>query len=170
MTAWLNYREGLKVNRKQVYKLMREKDLLVERVRHKALRSAQRGKPKVTRPNEYWRIDKAKFILGSSGWCYVIVMLDWYPMEIVDWEVLLPAKTSERKEALGSALCRNFTCRVRGQRLSLISGNGSQTTSVAFITETARLDINQILCSYDNPRGNAETKRVIHTIKEESCG
>jgi hypothetical protein len=35
------------------------------------------------------------------------------------------------------------------------------------MTEKAGLDINQILCSYDNPRGNAETERVIRTIKEE---
>ena len=35
------------------------------------------------------------------------------------------------------------------------------------MTETAGLDINQIFCSYDNPRGNAETERVIRTIKEE---
>lgn len=27
--------------------------------------------------------------------------------------------------------------------------------------------INQIFCSYDNSRGNAETERVIRTIKEE---
>jgi len=46
-----------------------------------------------------------KFILGSLGWCYLIVVLDWYTKEI--------------------------------------------------------------LCSYDNPRGNAETERVIRTIKEE---
>jgi transposase InsO family protein len=35
------------------------------------------------------------------------------------------------------------------------------------MTETAGLDINQIFCSYDNPRGNAETERFIRTIKEE---
>ena len=69
MTAWLNHREGLKVNRKRVYRLMRENDLLVEKVRHKALRSSQRGKPKATRPNEYWGIDMTKFLLGSLSHC-----------------------------------------------------------------------------------------------------
>jgi len=33
--------------------------------------------------------------------------------------------------------------------------------------DTAELGLNQIFCSYDNPRGNAETERVIRTIKEE---
>jgi transposase InsO family protein len=27
--------------------------------------------------------------------------------------------------------------------------------------------VNQIFCSYDNPKGNAETERVIRTVKEE---
>ena len=167
MTAWLNHREGLVVNRKRVYRLMRENGLVVEQVRHKAVRSSQRGKPKATQPNQYWGIDMTKFILGSSGWCYLIVVLDWYTKEIVGWELSLRAKTSEWKEALDRALCRKFPCGVRGQGLSLISDNGSQPTSVAFMTETAGLDINQIFCSYDNPRGNAETERVIRTIKEE---
>ncbi len=167
MTAWLNHRDGLVVNRKRVYRLMRENGLVVEQVRHKALRSSQRGKPKATRPNQYWGIDMTKFLLGSSGWCYLIVVLDWYTKELVGWKLSLRAKTSEWKEALDRALCKKFPCGVRGQGLSLISDNGSQPTSVAFMTETAGLGINQILCSYDNPRGNAETERVIRTIKEE---
>ncbi len=108
-----------------------------------------------------------KFILGSSDWCYLVEVLAWYTKETVGWKVLLRAKTSEWKEALDGALCRKFPLGVRGQGLSLISDNGSQPTSVAFMTETAGLDINQIFCSYDNPRGNAETERVIRTIKEE---
>ena len=123
MTAWLNHREGLLVNRKRVYRLMRENGLLVEQVRHKAVRSFQRGKPKATKPNQYWGIDMTKFILG-----------------------------------------------VRGQGLSLISDNGSRPTSVAFMTETAGLDINQIFCSYDNPRGNAEPKGLYGPSKKSCCG
>ena len=112
-------------------------------------------------------MDMTKFILGSLGWCYLIVVLDWYTKELVGWKLSLRAKTSEWKEALDRALCQKFPFGVRGQGLSLISDNGSQPTSVAFMTETAGLGINQIFCSYDNPRGNAETERVIRTIKEE---
>lgn len=42
-----------------------------------------------------------------------------------------------------------------------------QPTSVAFMKDTAELGINQIFYSYENSRGNAETERVIRTIKEE---
>jgi putative transposase len=153
MTAWLKYREGLGVNRKRIHRLMRENGLLVEQVRHKALRTSQRGKPKATRPNQYWGID--------------MVVLDWYTKEIVGWNLSLRAKTSEWKEALDRDLCEKFPWGVRGQGLDLVSDNGAQPTSVAFMKDTAELGINQIFCSYDNPRGNAETELVIRTIKEE---
>jgi hypothetical protein len=73
MTAWRRYREGLPVNRKRIHGLMREKGLLVEQERRKALRTSQRPKPKATRPNEYWGIDMRKFLpriianLGCHG-------------------------------------------------------------------------------------------------------
>lgn len=84
------------------------------------------------------------------------------------WNLSLRAKTSEWKEALDRALCEKFPWGVRGQGLNLVLDNGSQPTSVAFMRDTAELGINQIFCSYDNPRGNAETERVIRTIKEEA--
>jgi len=165
MTAWLRHGEG--VNRKRIHRLMRECGLLVEQVRHKALRSPQRSKPKATRPNEYWGIDMTKFLLGPTGWCYLIVVLDWFTKEIVGWNLSLRARASEWKEPLDRALCEKFPWGVRGQGLNLVSDNGSQPTSVSFMRDTAELGIQQIFCSYDNPRGNAETERVIRTIKEE---
>jgi len=49
----------------------------------------------------------------------------------------------------------------------LISDNGSQPTSTSFMRDMATLGIEQIFTSYDNPRGNADTERVIRTTKEE---
>lgn len=94
------------------------------------------------------------------------MVLDWYTKEIVGWNLSLRAKSSEWKEALDGALCEKFPWGVRDQGLNFVSDN-SQPTSVAFMKDTAELGIDQIFCSYDNPRGNAETERVIRTIKEE---
>lgn len=75
-------------------------------MRHKALRSTQRGKPKATQPNEYWGIDMTKFILGSSGWCYFIVVLDWYTKEIVGR--LCSAMGSRAGSCIGGSLNLNW--------------------------------------------------------------
>jgi len=167
MTAWLNHREGYSVNRKRIYRLMRENSLLVEQKRYKAVRTSQRSKPRATRPNQFWGIDMTKFMMPGLGWCYLIVVLDWYTKKIVGWKVSLRARTLEWKDALDLAICEEFPWGARDQGLKLISDNGSQPTSVSFMRNTSLMGIEQIFCSYNNPKGNAETERVIRTIKEE---
>jgi len=167
MTAWLNHREGYAVNRKRIYRLMRENSLLVEQKRYKAVRTSQRSKPRATRPNQFWGIDMTKFMVPGLGWCYLIVVLDWYTKKIVGWKVSLRARTLEWKDALDLAICEEFPWGARDQGLKLISDNGSQPTSVSFMRNTSLMGIEQIFCSYNNPKGNAETERVIRTIKEE---
>ncbi|MFQ6032381.1 MAG: integrase core domain-containing protein [Candidatus Zixiibacteriota bacterium] len=65
------------------------------------------------------------------------------------------------------AVNSEFPQGVRGKGLKLISDNGSQPTSTSFMEDMATLEVEQIFTSYDNPKGNADTERVIRTIKEE---
>ena len=167
MAAWLRHREGCWANRKRVYRLMREQGLLVECKRYRAVRTPQRSKPRATRPDEYWGIGMTKFFIAGLGWCYLIVVLDWFTKELVGWKVSLRARALEWKEALDRALCEKFPLGARGQGLKLVSDNGSQPTSVGFMRDAVLAGVNQIFCSYDNPKGNAETERVIRTVKEE---
>ena len=53
------------------------------------------------------------------------------------------------------------------QGLKLVSDNGSQQTSVQFMTACKTMKIKQIFTSYNNPKGNADTERVIRTINED---
>jgi len=155
------------VNHKRIYRLMRENALQVEQSRHKALRKSSRPKPKARRPDEYWDIDMTKFLIGPLGWCYLIIVLDWFTKEIVGWNLSLRARAAEWKEALDRAFSKHFPWGVRERGLNLVSDNGSQPTSVSFMKDMVLLGVNQIFCSYDNPKGNEETERVIRTIKEE---
>ena len=50
---------------------------------------------------------------------------------------------------------------------SLMSDNGTQPTSVAFMRACGVLGIQQAFTSYSNPKGNADTERVMRTLKEE---
>jgi len=56
---------------------------------------------------------------------------------------------------------------VREYNINLMSDNGSQPTSKAFINACTTLEIEQAFTSYNNPKGNANTERVIRTIKED---
>lgn len=65
------------------------------------------------------------------------------------------------------AINNEFPAGVRGHGLKLISDNGSQPTSVSFMKEMTTLEIEQIFTSRNNPKGNAETGRMMRTRKEE---
>jgi transposase InsO family protein len=48
---------------------------------------------------------------------------------------------------------------VRDRGLKLISDNGYQPTSTGFMAACTTVGVEQIVTSYDNPKGNAETER-----------
>jgi transposase InsO family protein len=165
--AWLVHREGIVVNEKRVRRIMKEHGLMATQRVRKAKRAPQRSKPKAERPRQYWGIDMTKFMIQAIGWVYLVIVLDWYTKKIVGWNISLRSRTLEWKSALEMAIEREFPDGVKGKGLMLISDNGSQPTSRSFIRDMATLGIEQIFTSYDNPKGNAETERMMRTIKEE---
>ena len=67
--AYLRYIDGLTVNQKRVYGVMKANDLLVRpNLKLWARRKADTRKPRPTRPNEWWGIDMTKTMIeGSAG-------------------------------------------------------------------------------------------------------
>lgn len=165
--AWLRYREDIVVNQKRVRRLMKENGLMATQTVHRAKRTFQRSKPRAESPRQYFGIDMTKFLISSIGWVYLVVVLDWYTKKIVGWNLSLRSKTSDWKRALDEAVIREYPYGVRGSGLKLISDNGSQPTSTSFMRDMRVLGIEQIFTSYDNPKGNADTERMMRTIKEE---
>jgi transposase InsO family protein len=107
-----------------------------------------------------------KFLISSIGWIYLVVVLDWYTKKIVGWNISLRSRAAEWKEALDTAIQREFPKGVRKSGLKLISDNESKPTATSFMRDMATLGIEQIFTSYNNPKGNAETERVMRTAKE----
>lgn len=165
--AWLVYREKIVVNEKKVRRIMKEHDLMVPRSIHKAKRMPTRSKPRADKPKQFWGIDATKFIVNGLGWVYLVIVLDWYTKKAVGWNLSLRNRTAEWKQALDMAVNSEFSGGVRGKGLKLISDNGSQPTSRSFIGDMATLEIEQIFTSYNNPKGNADTERMMRTVKEE---
>ena len=166
--AYLRFVEQLPVNKKRILRLMREHHLLVTpQQRLKAKRTPTRSKPKPTRPNEWWGIDMTKILVQDVGWVYIVVVLDWYTKTIVGYHADLRSTAQHWLAALDMAVNRQFPHGVRGQGLSLMSDNGCQPTSVAFMQACSTLGIQQTFTSYNNPKGNADTERMMRTLKEE---
>ena len=77
------------------------------------------------------------------------------------------AISSEWLSALDRGLNRQFPDGVREHDLHLMSDNGSQPTSIRFMKVCSHLGIEQAFTSYNNPKGNADTERMMRTLKEE---
>lgn len=165
--AWLVYREKVLVNEKRVRRIMKEHDLMVPRTIHKAARTPGRSKPRANKPRQFWGIDATKFMVNGLGWVYLVIVLDWYTKKAVGWNLSVRNRTKEWKHALDMAVNREFWDGVRGKGLKLVSDNGSQPTSISFMRDMSVLEIGQIFTSYNNPKGNADTERMMRTVKEE---
>lgn len=168
--AYLKFRMGLPVNRKRIYRLMSDNDLLVKGIKQlRAKRCSNRPKPVADRPNQYWGTDMTKIMIGPWGWIYLVIVLDWFTKEIVGYSISMTSKSSDWLTALEMAVNKRFPEGIREtlNELYLISDNGCQPTSVKYMESCSILGLKQIFTTWDNPKGNADTERVIRTIKED---
>jgi transposase InsO family protein len=170
--AYLTFVEKLVINKKRVYRLLRENDLLVcGNEKLKAKRENQTRKPRPVEPNSWWGVDMTK-VLTAEGGAYLVVVNDWFTKKILGAFVGSRSRASDWLEAVNQAVCRQFAPGIREMEsleLNLMSDNGSQPTSLTFMRECRVLGIKQAFTAYNNPKGNADTERLIRTIKEELC-
>ena len=166
--AYVRYVQQQVVTQKRVYRLMKLHGLLVPpNLRLKASRVAHRPKPKPTVPNRWWGIDMTKVLIDGFGWVYVVLVLDWYTKKIVGHYAGLQAKTWHWLVALNAAVQQQFPEGAKDQGLSLMADDGCQPTAVAFMQACRAMGITQAFTSYNNPKGNADTERLMRTVKEE---
>jgi len=109
-----------------------------------------------------------KILVNSWGWMSLHIVLDWGSKKIVGYELSQQSKTGDWLRPLARAVNQQFPQGLRETTtLRLVSDNGCQPTSVRFMQECRALGIEQIFTSYNNPKGNADTERVIRTLKED---
>jgi transposase InsO family protein len=168
--AYLRYVEKLEINKKRVYRIMKENSLLVKKNQKlKAKREAKTKKPRPDKPNQWWGIDMTK-VMTTQGWAYLVIVNDWFTKKILGSFVGSRSRATEWLEAINEAVCRQYQMGIKQEsqwQLNLMSDNGSQPTSVSFMREVSELGISQTFTSYNNPKGNADTERLIRTLKEE---
>ncbi len=102
--AYLRYIDGLIVNKKRIYRLMRENNLTVKtNTRLIAKRVSERPKSRADKPKQWWGIDMTK-VITNTGWVYVVIVLDWYTKKIVGHYSGTRATSRDWLEALEKGL------------------------------------------------------------------
>ena len=149
---------------------MKENNLPVKGTeRLRAKRAAQTAKPKPERPNHWWGVDMTK-VLTNQGWAYLVVVNDWFTKKIPGTFVGNRSRAAEWLAAVAAALNLQFPGGIKefeNLELNLMSDNGRQPTSVSFMRTVGSLGIKQAFTAYANPKGSADTERLIRTLKEE---
>ena len=92
---------------------------------------------------------------------------NWYTKKIVGHSDGLQAKTWHWLVALNGAVQLQFPEGAKDQGLFLMADNGCQPTAVAFMQACWAMGITQAFTSYKNPKGNADTERLMRTLKEK---
>jgi len=89
---------------------------------------------------------------------------------MVGYLISLQSKNKDWQKALHQAINHCFSEGIKDSQknmLYLVSDNGCQPTSFYYMKACSDLDIKQITICWSNPKGNADTERVIRTLKED---
>lgn len=159
-------REGVRVNLKTVYRVMKAEGLLQSVKRYEAKRTRQTWDMTLSCSNQVWHIDMTK-IWTDEGWAYLFSIIDAYDRRIVAWELNRFCRDDEGIRVLEKAVNHAFPNGVRGSGLKLVQDNGSQFTSRDFVQTLKTLEITPIRTSYRHPQSNGKMERWYRTLKEE---
>ena len=172
ITAYLRKYVSVRVNHKGVALLMKNNGLTVPRGRKlRAKRDPKTRKLVTDMPDTVWGTDMTK-TMTAQGWAYVHVVLDWGSKKLLALEASATSRSSDWIEALDKAVNMQFPDGIDRKDPyllipSVVSDNGCQPSSKAYGEYEKALGLTHVFTSYCNPKGDADTERVIRTLKED---
>lgn len=166
--ALLRFGDHLPINRKRVYRLMRQQRWLV-------YQRCVTPKPRVTRRrsvaqqrNERWAIDVTHIPVGRDGWAHLTAVIDCYDREVVGFEFALRGRAKEAEQALEAACLQRFgTIRPAGETPIIRSDNGLIFQSRRFRQACAFYRLDQEYITPYTPEQNGLIERFFRSLKEE---
>jgi len=165
IAAILQYQRGILINRKRVYRIMKEQHLtMAPSHSHKKL---FRGIPfshktQAEKSNELWGIDMTYIWCGADGWAYFHGVIDHHDKEMLGYHF------SKSCSALGGVMAlANAASKRQIESLELRSDNGCHYGAKIFREEIMRLGIKHTRTMVNTPKGNAVIERFFRSLKEE---
>jgi putative transposase len=161
-------RQGQEVNRKRVYRCMREMGLTRPRVWHRPQRPRRVERMRPEGPDQAWQVDMTSFQLASLQGLFLVVIIDCFTRQIVGWTLERRCRAGEWIAAVRQALeGRGLASERLEGSLVLRSDNGAQPCAKRFVEYLGKMGIRGQYTGYDAPDDNAYVERVIRTLKEE---
>jgi len=166
-------KEGLKVNKKKIARLMRLgkisaktkrkfKVTTVQNTKAQASENLLKGNFNSKKENRIWTSD-ITYLWTKEGWVYLAVIMDVYSRKIVGWSV----GSSLSAELIVKAFTMAIVHRNPEQGIIFHSDRGSQYTSSSVRELLKNYRITQSMSSTGNCYDNAITESFFHTLKTE---
>lgn len=168
--ARLRVRDGAKVARKRVLRLMRENHLLSPYRSRPKPPKEHNGKIITMAPNLMWGTDGTRVFTLEDGWVWIFSAVEHWNAECVGWHV---CKTGDRYAALqplSMALGRLYGSVEKGiaRGLSLRMDHGTQYLSDHFQNQIKFWGITPSFAFVAEPQTNGVAERFNRTLKEQA--
>jgi putative transposase len=165
--ALLRFREGVRVNRKTIYRVLKQKRWLVHQ-RPCTPRPRARGWiSRAQHSNERWAMDVTHVPCGQDGWAHLAAVIDCHDREVIGYEFALRGRAQEAERALEAACLARFgTLRPVGAPI-LRSDNGLIFQSRRFRQACRDYRLSQEFITPYTPEQNGIIERFFRSLKEE---
>ncbi len=108
ITALLQQRKHLSVNRKRVYRIMRQQRWMVTQRMKGPKPRVRRSRSQTEQSNTRWAMDITHVPCGADGWAHLTAVIDCHDREVVGWEFSQRGRAKEAERALESACLARF--------------------------------------------------------------
>lgn len=166
LTIRLQRQHGLIINKKKVYRLCKELDIL-EPQRRKKIKYPKRlaNNREITGSNQLWEMDvKYGYIAGEQRFFFLLGMIDVYDRSIIDYHIGLSCEGNHAAQILQRALWRRQLFEQR-KRPVIRTDNGPQFISHAFEGACETLEVEHERIPPKTPNKNAHIE-AFHAILE----
>ena len=168
-------KRGFHINKKKVYRLMKENALLFPKVKGDFVKRkfVEFTVPLATKPLETIELDiKYIYIQGLKKHVYLITMLDVFSRTALVWELNYSMKAKDAIRLVGKLISQwLFPMNLDPQKLSvkIRTDNGSQFIAKAFKTSLEDAQINNEYIRPGTPQQNAHIESFHSTLSRLVC-
>ena len=166
--ALLRFHEGLRINRKAVYRVLVLQGWFVHQRRPTPRPRVQGRRSRATRSNERWAMDLTHIDCGADGWAHFAAVIDCHDRELVGYEFARRGRAKEAERALEAACIERFgTLRPDGPTPVVRSDNGLIFQSRRFRAACRDYRLRQEFITPYTPEQNGIVERFFRSLKEE---
>jgi putative transposase len=166
--ALLRFGDGLLVNRKAVYRILKLNGWCCHERRHTPRPRVRGLRSRAEKSNERWAMDLTHVYCGKDGWGHLAAVIDCHDREIVGYEFSLRGRAKEAERALEEACLARFgTLRPQGETPVVRSDNGLIFQSRRFRAAMKDYRLRQEFITPYTPEQNGMIERFFRSLKEE---